>query len=61
MNLVPATALRRDDADPVGTFAVQHAPRRDRAVLLVDSTVYVWPVPARPDVIIWRRGPETWR
>lgn len=55
MNLVPATALRREDADPVCTFAVEHAPRRDRAVLLVGTTAYVWPVPARPDALRVRR------
>jgi hypothetical protein len=55
MNLVSATALRREDADPVGTFAVQRAPRRDRAVLVVGSTVYVWPMPARPDALRVRR------
>jgi hypothetical protein len=55
MNLIPATVLRRNHADPACAFAVQNAPRRDRVVFLVGSTVYLWPVPARPDALRVRR------
>lgn len=55
MNLVPATALRGEGVVLHGAFAVQHAPQRDRAVLVIGTTAYVWPVPAPPDALRVRR------
>lgn len=55
MNLVDATPLRRSAHDPASSYAVEPSPRRDRAVLRVGSTIYLWPLPASPGDLRVRR------